>query len=406
MLDVDLQQVLMATQSTLNKYMTRPDEPWGIVMAYMAKTLMGGKLFRRCRESWAEGSTISYQVQFDRSTTGRWVGPNSKLALAGVKTPVTGSVPRRYYQSGTYLDYKVLDQNKGIKEVLFDVFRHFKRETAADTLLAFESAIMAPDGNYMHDGGADGEFLIPFGWRYWFTIDGLHITGDTTRAVGGINPSTYPGWRHPYINPVTASDGLGAITSVFELRTALERMMRELRFDSPQTWGELAGPISKKDSPSFDPDGKGKPEDMGLYTDKRTRIFFSQVLFDREDQVTRDQARGRSVWKGIDIEDDDAMGLGDNGYGLHPTTAAALWIDRTGTYANGQWKKGGEMLVCRHKNFHVMTHPKHSPMTKRPYEPEGMFGIGHEFDFWLQTVVNDRRAAGGLISGYSFPAAA
>lgn len=407
---VNYQTIPTALQATLARYVSAPDsqEGFGVINETIPRTFLAGRLLSRSKRNWSTGLTWDYELQFNTSEIGEWVGAGEKLALRGTRATTRGSVPRRFYQWGWFKAYHELDHNSGrggrtTREVIVDILKQAKEDACVAIVTALENVILALDGNYAHDG-TGGNFLLPFGLRYWFTIDGLHITGDTSRTIAGINPSTQTLWKNGYINPVEASDGMAPIASVYDLRKALNRALRMLRHDSiKQSWGELAKDVQKP--MAYDPDGPGKPSDLMILMDPKTSIDYRDVVFDREDNVSRDQARGRPIFKGIEVGDYDNLGVNSNGYGLDEA-GNPLWTDRGGDYASGNWAGYGETFVVRADLFHFLVHPQHFPFIKRPYEPEGMMGVAYEGDAWVQTACRSRRRGGVYIGPYAVPVAA
>lgn len=403
--DINYETIPGLVQSTLPKFLAREGGKFGgIVHEFVPRHWMGAQMLRRGSYAWEEGLTFKFDVQFLPSNIFQWVGPRTKTEMRGVQPPTRGSVARRFLQGSTYLDYTEIHHNKGLKEIIYDILKHFTAQVQIALITALNAAVTARDGNYAHESESlEGLFLIPLGWRYWATIDGLHITGDAARAVGGINPATWVDWKNQFINPVAASDGMGGISTVYDLPGALDRMFSALDFESVSVWGDLAGKVPANWVPEADTDSDAtRPEDLSIYCDRRTSIGYRQVLFDREDNVGRDQARGRPKYKGVAVYDDDSMGLNNYGYGFLDDGQAA-WTDRGGTYASGQWANGGEVLVCNHKHFKVLKHSQFSPRIKRAYEPEQMFGIASDYQYWMQTCCNSRRRGLGYIAGFSHP---
>lgn len=398
---LDYEKVKTLAQGTLQKYLTRPGSKYGIVNEVRPHTLVGGRLFNRCKTGiWDGGIRLSYDLMLKRSRVGQWVGPTTKIALKGTQQTTRGSVPRRFYAYGYFKSYAELDHNKGEKEVVVDLLKQAKEDVCVDTINEFEDVLMAADGNYAHDGsGTDN--ILPFGLLYWATIDGLHITGDTSKDVGGINPNTETLWKNCFINPVTSTDGMGALTSIYEWREGMQRLLRLLRWPSVSNWGAAAKDV--QDKYEFNPDGDMNPaKDLLLAVDPQTQIKYGSLTVDREDNVGRDQGRATPVFKGIPLEDDEHLGYSSTyGYG-YDSSGNALWTDRGGSYASGNWKGTGQTIAVNTYYMHVLTHPGHAPYVKKPYEPEGMFGLAFEGDWWLQTACRSRRRGLGTLFGYAF----
>lgn len=400
---INYTRIASLMDSTLARYLGRPgsDDGFGMLMEFLTKRIVLGKLMGRLKMDWKGGTTIKFPVQFTRSNVGGFSGPYAKLALKTTRGPSYGSVPIRVYGWAWFKSFLEIELNKGEHEMVRDLVRDAKSAVAADTIMAQEEAFLARDGNYLHDGeGAD--FLFPFGLRYNYTIDGLHITGDTTKSVYGINPYTYPLWRHPFINPVTSSDqGVdGRISSVYQLPIALERMMQQLSFDSPQTWGKVASDLDSKSYEPTDYDRAAEPEDLFIMLDTRSSIDFRSVLFDRRDDVGREQAMGRPTWKGMDVMETDRLGMNSYGYG-YDDDGTALWTDRTESYASGQWANYGECVVLNRKHYHVVAHPDHFPKVYPSYKPEGMEGLASEGSLWWNTLCTSRQRCGGYIGPFN-----
>jgi hypothetical protein len=380
------------------------------------KTMLGGKLLRRAKKSIEGGTEINFDVQLETIAPGQWVGANTKLELKGTKTTTRGSVPWRFYQDAWYMDLKLIDLNKGTKHIVFNLLQNAKEQVCVATITEFESKILAYDGNGDHDGVTGSGGLHPLGLRYWGTFDGQHLL-DASATVAGIQPTAtrtngHDEWLNPYINPVSSSDfgTAGAIGSVRDVPEAMERMAMEMYFESADVWGTFAKDI--KHNKKFDPDSKQTPEDLMIVCDRLTNVKYRDVLFQARDDVTyTNQSRGRPSWKGIPVDWDINLGYGSAGVGYDragtslsfdfaDSTPGTLGVDRA-DYTEGGWKSAGEMMFLNTKWLYFVTHPDHAPMTKKPYMPEGMFGMAMEYDFYLQTVCRSRRRGIGVIAGYS-----
>ena len=401
------EDILTISQTTLPKSLGTPGEPHKLINECSRHAYIAGRLLRRIKMDWDGGITIRWPLQFNRSRVGGWTHPHNKRALGGTKAPTWGSAPIRFYSFGWFKPYAELDLNKGAKQVLIDLGKLARSDVSLDLVESLEDAVLAADGNYAHDGTGD-DFMLPFGLRYVLTIDGLHIAeaGATTpaRSVYGINPGTYPAHRNPYVNPVGSSDGLGPITSVYELREAIERMFTELSFDSLDVWGKAASDFDAEGAVDYD--SKETPKDLMMVTDRGTYTRLRRILFDREDNVGYDQYRPRPVFHGVEVRYSDSFGI-DSTYGWgFDSDGNALWTDRTGDYASAQWKGHGEMMILNTRYLHLAVHPQHAPLQAKPYRPEGMMGIGHEGDFWKQLICRSRRRAGAYIGPYPLDLAA
>lgn len=407
---VNYQNLLTLSTTTLPKFVSRAGakDGFGLINETIPRTLLAGMLLRRARKDWSGGITWSFDLQFNRAEVGEWVGVGQKLGLRGTRPLTRGSVPRRTYQWAWYKDYQELDPNKGTFEVVQDILEMAKEDAGVAIITALENAITSYDGNWAHDGAASGDFLLPFGWRFWITIDGLHITGNSGYTVGGINASTQPLWQNGYINPVAASDGMRPIRSVHDLRTGWTRALRMLRFDSVRDWGAVGKDIQNVNQ--YDPDTAETPRDLLILCDPRTSIDFREVVFGREDNVGRDQGRGRPVFKGIEVGDYDSMGMPSTGYGTFPSDGTATWPDRTtlgqAPYATGQWPNWGESCVLNTKFLHFLVDPRSFPQIKKPYEPEGLFGLAYEGKIVAQTACRSRRRGGVYVGPFELALAA
>lgn len=342
MAEVNYARMVNLLATTLDTYLGRPGSKFSLVTECATKNVVAGRLFRRTKLDVKGGVNVRWPVQFNRAEIAEWVGPYHKGTLRGTRPPTWGSVPRRYLAWFVFKSWVELELNEGDERAqIIDTARLFKSDIAVALVDRLESAMMAKDGNYLHDDSQESDFLLPFGLKYWCTLDGLHVTGNTTKTVGGINPNTYTLWKNPYINPVASSDGLGPIANILQLRPALERMMRLMRFDDLSAWGPVA-----KDAQGVepaDPDGRDRPDDLVIVCDAGTDVQFREVLFDRQDNVGFDQGLRRPIYKGIEIMSSDQLGMGAYGYGRDDANAD-LWVDRGGSYANGNWAGYGETL--------------------------------------------------------------
>jgi hypothetical protein len=393
------QEILTLAGTTLPKFLGGPGSKFSMINEIVGQDFIFGRLMRRTRMDMEGGTAINFPLQFNRSDVSQWSHPHAKLELKGTKPPTWGTVPLRFRTWGWFKPYAEIHFNRGREQVLLELMNLAKEDVGIDLGMGFEEAFMAVDGNYLHDGSGD-DFLLPYGWSYWCTIDGLPINGSALATVAGINPTTQPLWRNNFINPVTSSDfGTRApISSVRQLRQCLDRMMRMQRFDSIKVW-DATQDVREKSTPTVDPDSKEGPKDLFIMTDPGSSIDLREVLFDREDNVGRDQGRARPVYRSIEILDSAGLGVNANGYGFN-AAGEAMWVSRGGSYANGLWPNFGEMVLVNTRYFHFATHPLHAPFVKKPYEPEGMFGLGMEGDFWCNTLCRSRRRGLGYIGPY------
>lgn len=400
---INYQNIANLSASTTKKWLNRKGEKYGLINDARPKTLAVGRMFKRASTDWTGGITLAVKIKLERARVMTWMGPTDKLTMKPVPAPQEVNVPRRFIGFSVYKSYAEMDHNKGEKEVVYDVVSSMWDDVCTDTIQEFEDTILSVDGNYAHDG-TGSDYLLPLGVLYWITIDGLHITGDTSKTVGGINPNTYTNWKNPYINPVTSYDfGTdGKVTSVFELRECYQRALRMLRWIAVRpAWGAAADKMY--DGDTFDPDGPEDPsKDYIILCDPKTQIKYGSIIFDRNDNVAKDQGSQTPLFKGIPVEDAEQLGIDATyGYGFD-STGTALWTDRTGSYASGNWKGYGVSLFLNAKLIHVLTHPNHAPFMKDPYEPEGMFGLAWEGDWWLQTVARSRKRGGCYVGPYAF----
>lgn len=391
--------MLNLLRTTLPKYLSQTKLGW--VNDFVPRTFLVGKLLRRAKASEDGGLNITFDVDLEAGAQPQWVGPYEELSFATTTPPQRGSVPWRFLQHAWTKSLHEIDLNKGDKVVVIDLLQQAKEKINTSAVAMLEDTFMAKDGNQDHDEGG-AQFLKPLGLRYWGTIDGLHITGSTSRTVGGINPNTYANWKNEYINPYTSSDmgTTGKITSIRDLPTAFERMAARMRFEAIDVWGNLAKDVKHADT--MDPDGKQSPDDLLIVQDYRSNILLRDIFFDNRDDVSRDnQFRGRPTWKGIPVDWDQNLGLGTYGY-AKDSAGNTLWTHSdTTNYVAGNWVNGGESYFVNTKYARMMVHNKHMPFIKDPYIPQGRFQLAFEWDFWTQLMFRSRRRGIGAIIGYS-----
>lgn len=401
-MSVKVEQITHLLQSTLPLFISQT--PMGWLNEMSPKTFLIGKMLSRAKKNFSGGKSIDFDVLLDLPVAGKWVGAYEKMELQGVRATTRGSVPWRFYQCAHVIDLKERDLNQGTRQVVYDIYQSFKEQVCTSTVDDLETTLMSYSGNYTADGQFGGDAGQPaLGPRYWFTPDGLHITGDSSKTVGGINPTTKTKWKNPYINPTGASDGMPGIKHVRELPEAMERLSLELRFESPNIWGPITRDI--KHAPKLETDNPATKSPLLIFTDRKTSIKYRNVLFDARDDVSRDQFRGRPVWHGVVVDYDEKLGVPSSGWGYDANgnlvvTEVTGGSDRPSGFT-GLWKNAGEMYFFNADYFFFVCHPKYNPMTKKPYMPEGMFALALESTFWLQTVCRSRRRAGGVIIGYN-----
>jgi hypothetical protein len=399
---VSLEQIERVAASTLPKFLARPGEKLTLVNEAADHDYVVGRLFKRIRMSVGEGSELKWPLQFERANVTTWGHAHSEITLGNTKPARWGKAPWRMLLWGWYLPYAEMHANRGIKEVLYDLGRQCREDVAVALCGDLEDAILAEDGNYAHDGtGPDN--VIPYGLLQYGTIDGLHIAeaGAATpaRSVADINPGTYTRWKNPFISPVASTDGLGTITSIWQFRQALNRMMRLMRFDSiSAAWGNLAEGV--RNAPDEDPDRKETPEDLMILTDDKTEVAYREVLFSRQEDIGYDQFQERPAYKRLKLLGTDKLRMNAQGYGK-AADGSALWTDRGGSYASGQWAGWGRALVLNTRYLHVAVHPEHGPLQKKPYVPERRMGLAHEGDLWLQLICRSRRRGIGHIGPFN-----
>ncbi|TXH53326.1 MAG: hypothetical protein E6Q97_13505 [Desulfurellales bacterium] len=357
-----------------------------------------GDIFKKARKFSDSGITISEKLQFNKAETSQWTGVGQKISMKGTQPPTWNQFPRRFLRSAHFLSHQEIDYQKNEKTVLNDIAAQALEDVALGFILALHEAFNAPDGNYKHDG--DANYLAMFGWRHHLTLDGLHITGDTSKSIGNINPYSQPLYRNPYINPVEASDGRAAIKNIGQWRMAMRRALRMLSYGGVGSFGSLAKNVKGvPDAPMFLEENAKRDDALIIMMDTGSFDDLSEVVFDRMDNVGRDQALLNPLYKGIPCQENERMGLSSYGYG-YDSTGTALWTDRTGSYASGLWASYGETAVLNLKHLQVRVHSEHAPAMHPAYKPELMDGVCHEQDMWVQLTNNSRRRLGCYIGPY------
>lgn len=394
---MDYQQLPLLAATTIDKYLTGKKGKWPVINDAVSRDFAFSRLLRRAEMKVDGGRLLDFRIQLDRAQIGEWAGPFTEVKLGTTPAITTGTVPWRFYQWGLFWPFRDIDLNRG-DAALVDLMKQSKSDLAVGLCEAMEAAALARDGNYTHDGTED--FLMMYGLLHWATLDGLHVTGDTSRAIAGINPNDKPNWKNAYVNPVAASDGLGGIATIYDLQNAMSRLFRLMKFDEVQ-FGALPQPDAAS-APATDMLAKGAAtrQDLLAICDAKTELVLPRVLLAREDNVGYDQYRPRPVYGGVTFYGSDKLGIDATyGYG-YDASGQALWTDRTGNYASGQWKGFGETILVNTKYFHVALHEKHAPLVIPAYRPERRMGLAIEGDIWLQTVCNSRRRGLGYIGPY------
>lgn len=393
----DLQTIERVLQSTLPKYVGRKGGKHKLINEAAPRTLFGAEFFNRTKTTFEGGTQWKTKLQFNAADIGQWTGVGEKLAYKGTKAITYAYVPPRFYRWAWYLDKAEVDTQGDPDVVLHDIVMQAKEDADLAVALAINSAMIAKDGNYLHDGTSN--YLTMFGLKYWITINGLHITHNTATPLGGITTASQAKWKNPFINPVEASDGGKPITSVFELRNALQRAFKLLNFESVSVWGKLTKNVEHV--PSDDPDNKkslqGSP--YGIVVDSGTYDDYRDVVFDRQDNMGADQYALPPTVKGIPVKECESFGMGTYGYGKDDSNND-LWTSAGGSYANGNWANHGECIVYNADYLHCTVHGDHDPAIYDPYKPEGMEGVAYEGSLWVQTACRSRRRAGAYIGPY------
>lgn len=381
-----IEQLGLLAAHALPHYLKRPGKGNPILEA-ARKHVLFGRLFKKARTDVSGGTGIRWPVHFNKSNVVQPYGPYSRMNPGTVQPARFAAIPWRAAAWSVFVDEFEIDLNKGEKEVLVDTLKLVGSVVGMNIVEFFETVGLAEDGNYQHDGQYSLNDLF-LGLKYWCTIDGLHITGDTTKTVGGLNPNDLQLWRNGYINPVTASDGVGPITSMMQMRECLDRAFMDLTWDEFDYFGEMTGKV--QGAPTRDWDSGTSPKDLMIWTSKAGSIEMRQILFDREDNVGRDQHRPRPVYHGVTIHHSDLLGISQYGYGIDRNNNA-MWTSRGGSYANGNWPNHHEFMLIDTNYFKVAMHPQHAPGVKKPYVPESRFGLTMEGNWWLQTMCESRQ---------------
>ncbi len=382
------ENILTLARTTLPKVFGRPGEKFSLINEVIDQDHVAGKYFRRMHLDEGEGTTLKFPLQFKSADTWRPVGPYTKLQPTSTPAPDFGEVARRFLAYSWYKPYVEIHLNKGLKEVLLDLMRVARESVAVDFSNKFNRWFWDRKGNYQDDGQGAGHLLFQ-GLRYWATIDGLYITGDTSKTIAGINPFTQPLWRNQYFTPAGRSDGDDELfTSIYLFREMFDAAFQALAWHKYDWYGQISKDI--KDAPVYDPTRKAGPKDLHGTLGRKSHRKLRRVIFDREDNVGRDQSRPHVVYQGIEFDYDTRVDMNEHGYGKSDDNLD-LWTDRGGTYASGQWGGYGECFLTNTSMFHCVGHPEHAPYNKKPFEPEGMFGIAMEGDMYVNTMCRSRQ---------------
>lgn len=398
---IDVNTIPRDLTSTLDRYMERGRGTVALNETTDRTVGLAAKFFNRTKKTWDGGNNLREKLQFNKSEVAQWVAVGSKIDFAGTKEITWSSWPRRALRWAWFLDYLEIDTNKSEEECLNDIAAQALEDAMLSVIQMLRDAWDAEDGNYMHDG-TGGNYLRMFGWRHLLTINGLHITNDSTKSIGGINPSSQALWRNPFVNPIEASDGRSPIKSIQQWRRAVTRIMTQLNFQTVAGYSVLGSKV--KGVPEGDtPDDVDKlPDDFFGMCDTGTFLDAREVMFDRADNVGTDQGGFTLAprFKGMPFMENEKMGIGSSGYGKSKVDGSALWTDPGGDYAIGQWAGYGETAILNTKYVHLQVHGDHAPKLYPAYKPERMAGVGNEGDWWGQQTCKSRRRCGGYIGPY------
>ena len=316
---VSIEDIERVATTTLPKFLGRVGEPFNVVNEAGLQNYVAGILLRRIKLGVEGGMQLMWPLVFDSPSVTEWLHPYKKLSYGSAKPLRWGNAPWRALAWAWYIDQMEIDVNKGLKQVLVDILTQCKTQVAQSISDDLERCVLAPDGNYMHDGtGADN--VMPFGLNYICTIDGHHVAEAgavaAARSVFGLNCTTYPLHRHGYINPVGSSDGLGTITSIYDLPDALQRAFRAMRFDSVSAaWGQTIGQNGPAED-ATDPDRPEKPADLRILCDDRTELLYRKVMAARMEDIGRDAYQPRPVFNQVEFGGTNLLRISSNGYGF------------------------------------------------------------------------------------------
>lgn len=400
---IDFNIIPRVQSQTLDKYVGRGRKT-PVVNETVERTVgLVAEFFRRLRRSQDSGLLIKEKLQFQRTANvAQWVLASQRTAAGDTKAPTWAEYPRRFARFHHYVDYSEIDTQKDEFEILNDLLAQAKEDVDLAVIQLLHDAFMAPDGNYAHDGNSEN--LRMFGWRHFITPDGLHIAGQG--SIGGINPTTQSLWRNQFINPDTDSLGGRGISSIVEMRRAFSRGLQLLNFQGVNGYGKLAKNVRgvPKNEEFFTQ--KDSPKDTLIaVTDPNSFIDLSEVLFDRQDDVGRDQVLMAPVFKGVPLMESASLGINATyGYG-HDSSGNDLWTAApSGTFAldyDAALKGYGELIIVNTKYMAFDVHSDHAPHIYDSYRPEGLSGVAFEGDMWPQLTCSSRRRVGCYIGPFA-----
>jgi len=375
----------------------------GVINETTERTIgLTAEIFKRTRKTADSGNYFKDKLQFNKAETAQWVGAGQKIESASTPPITWTEWPRRFLRYNHFIDYSEIDTQKDEAEILNDLVKQAREDSDLSIVLALHEAFNSRDGNYAHDGTSN--YLQMFGWRHIITPDGLRIDGQSA-ALGGLNPTTQPLWRNPFINPTTDSLGGRGISSVTEIRRAVHRMFQMLNYTGVNGFGKLAASV--RGVPEELPfDNEKSPKDVFIaMCDPNTYLDAAEVFQDRQDSVARDEALLRPMIKGVPVQENERMGIDATyGYG-YDSSGNPLWDTApANTFANtasGIYKGYGEFVVVNTQYVRHQVHSDHAPAIYDAYKPEGMAGVAYEGDYWCQTTCSSRRRAGGYIGPFA-----
>lgn len=400
---IDFNIIPRVMSQTLDRYVGRGRKT-PVVNETTERTVgLVAEFFRRLRRNQDSGLLIKEKLQFQRTTNvAQWVLAAQKTAAGDTKAPTWAEYPRRFARFHHYVDYAEIDTQKGEEEILNDLLAQAKEDVDLAVIQLLHDAFMARDGNYLHDGTSEN--LRMFGWRHFITPDGLHFAGQG--SIGGINPTTQSLWRNQFINPATDSLGGRGISSITEMRRGFSRALQLLNFTGVNGFGKLASNVrgvpkgeeffTQKDSPK---------DTLIAMTDPNSFIDLAEVLFDRQDDVGRDQVLMAPVFKGIPLMESSGLGIDATyGYGYDASGNTLYTGAPSGTFANtyaGLLKGYGELVIVNTKYMAFDVHSMHAPHVYDAYKPEGLSGVAFEGDIWPQLTVSSRRRVGCYVGPFA-----
>lgn len=345
------------------------------------------KFLQRAKIDASSGSSIEFGVALNGQDSGGWEGPNESFSLVSGTAAMTGRAYWRKCTANVYMSEVEEMLNSG-SEARYDLPTLFKTQMNVSAANVLNDALTHPTGNYDHYTDTTGHVRAQ-GLKYAITYNGLATDGLGTTVYGIAHSNTR--WRNQFITPLGTSETefnySNPITSIEDVRDALERMQMLCRYVSPEGF-EINYVTEVGEAPDRD--------EYMMCSDYAFINNFRNVLFDRRDDVRTDQWMGLPTWHGMPIYFDKNLGIGSTGLWLDSNSQSYFdhsIAGRTDGLTAGAYPNSSEVYFVNLKTWKLFIHPQANPKLKE-IKPTNQDGHGWRMYYLLNSVCLDRSSNG------------